>query len=316
LKAYSINDHAYRLTETLAANAAAHGVEIARGSQGERLIDAGASGPGSLSAGIAMAEICMGGLGTVTVGTDMTTPAWPWRLLVRSSHPVIACLSSQYAGWKLEHKDYFALGSGPARALAYKEEVLIEVGYRDTSRHATLVLETDSPPPAEIISTICRDCHVTPDDLTIIYAPTQSLSGSTQVVARVLEVALHKAHTLHFPLNDVVEGLASAPLCPPHPDFVTSMGRTNDAIIYGGQVHLFVKGDAKAAKELANSLPSRGSRDFGRPFSDVFKAFNGDFYAIDPLLFSPASVMVTALESGQTFRSGGVNQDLLNASFT
>jgi methenyltetrahydromethanopterin cyclohydrolase len=315
VKAYSVNDHALALADELVANATAHGIEIMRGSQGERLIDAGAKGRGGLSAGIAIAEICMGGLGTVSIGPELTTPAWPWRVLVRSSQPVISCLASQYAGWKLEHQDYFALGSGPARALAYKEDVLLEIGYRDTSRHATLVLETDNPPPPEIISAICHDCHVQAENLTIIYAPTQSLSGATQVVARVLEVALHKAHTLHFPLTDIVEGLASAPLCPPHPDFVISMGRTNDAIIYGGQVHLFVKGDPKSAEELAKSLPSKGSRDFGRPFADVFKAFNGDFYAIDPHLFSPASVMVTALQSGETFRSGGVDQDLLNASF-
>ncbi len=315
MKAYSINDRAFQLTEELVAESGTQGIEAVRGPSGERLIDAGARERGSIAAGVKIASICMGGLGAIHIGPDMASPSWPWRLIVRSSQPVIACLASQYAGWSLSADKYFSLGSGPARALAQKEVIFGEIGYRDTSRHATIVLETDTPPPAEIVAMLAHDCHVHVEDLTIIYAPTQSLAGSVQVVARVLEVALHKAHTLHFPLPDIVEGLASAPLCPPHPDFVTSMGRTNDAIIYGGQVQLFVRGPDEAAKALAESLPSKSSRDYGRPFADVFKAFNGDFYAIDPLLFSPASVMVTSLQSGETYRSGMIAQDLLDASF-
>ena len=49
----------------------------------------------------------------------------------------------------------------------------------------------------------------------------------------------------NFPLERIVDGMGAAPLAPPHPDFVTAMGRTNDAIIYGGQVHLFVTGPAE-----------------------------------------------------------------------
>jgi methenyltetrahydromethanopterin cyclohydrolase len=77
---------------------------------------------------------------------------------------------------------------------------------------------------------------------------------------------------------------------------------------------LFVRGSAKDAKELAEKLPSRGSRDHGRPFAEVFKAFKGDFYAIDPLLFSPAEVIVVALESGETFRAGARDEEMLARS--
>ncbi len=154
-----------------------------------------------------------------------------------------------------------------------------------------------------------------PERLTFIYAPTHSLAGNVQVVARVLEVALHKVHELKFPLANILDGIASAPMSPPHPDFITAMGRTNDAIIYGGFAHLFVTGPAAAARDLAMALPSTNSRDYGRPFAEVFKAFNFDFYKIDPMLFSPAVAMVTAVESGETFRAGQVSQDLLDASF-
>ena len=159
------------------------------------------------------------------------------------------------------------------------------------------------------------DCGVAPSSLTVIYAPTQSLAGATQVVARVLEVALHKAHELKFPLERIVDGMGAAPLSPPHPDFVAAMGRTNDAIIYGGRAHLYVTGPAKDAKGLAEALPSRASRDFGSPFAEVFRRYKGDFYAIDPMLFSPAEVIVTAVESGESFHAGAVDHKLLDASF-
>jgi methenyltetrahydromethanopterin cyclohydrolase len=261
----------------------------------------------------------MGGLGAITLELSAAAPNWPATLVSRSSNPVIACLASQYAGWRLSHGEgadkFFALGSGPARALARREPLFEQLGYADKADSATLVLESATPPPPAIVAKVAQDCGVDPGSLTFIYAPTQSLAGSVQVVARSLEVALHKALELGFPLDHIVDGVGAAPLCPPHPDFVIAMGRTNDAIIYAGQVHLFVTGPADAARSLAERLPSGGSRDYGRPFADIFKRVKGDFYAIDPMLFSPASVIVTAIEIGASFRAGAVNLSLLDASF-
>ena len=261
----------------------------------------------------------MGGLGAVRLVPDNATPRWPWTIAVASPQPVIACLGSQYAGWSLAHgtgKDaFFALGSGPARALAQKEAVFKDIGYRDEADAAVLVIESGRPPPPEIVEKVTHDCGVAPSALTVIYAPTQSLAGAAQVVARVLEVALHKAHELKFPLDRIVDGMGAAPLSPPHPDFVTAMGRTNDAIIYGGRAQLYVTGPAADAKGLADALPSRASRDFGAPFAEIFKRFKGDFYAIDPMLFSPAEVIVTAIESGESFHAGSLHHELLDASF-
>ena len=93
------------------------------------------------------------------------------------------------------------------------------------------------------------------------------------------------------------------------------MGRTNDAIIYGGRVHLFVNGPATDAHALAEQLPSRRSRDYGRPFAEIFASFNRDFYAIDPMLFAPAAVIATALETGESFHAGGLDPKLLDAAF-
>jgi len=318
-KEFSLNTLTGALVDRLVANAARLRVQVSKGEAGETIIDAGKAALGGIDAGLALAEICLGGLGTVSLAPTGANPKWPFELSVRSNDPVIACLASQYAGWALSHGEgkgaFFALGSGPGRALARKEPLFAELDYHDKASRVTLVLESDKPPPREITEKVAHDTGVAAENVTFIYAPTQSLAGSIQVVARVLEVALHKSHELKFPLSRIVDGVASAPICPPHPDFVQAMGRTNDAIIYGGRAHLFVTGPSADAKELAEKLPSTTSRDFGRPFAEVFKAYKGDFYNIDPSLFSPARAIVTAVETGETFHAGEINQALLDVSF-
>jgi methenyltetrahydromethanopterin cyclohydrolase len=317
--ALSINTLTGHLVDRLIADAARLRVSVSKGARGETVIDAGKAARGGIEAGLRIAEICLGGLGHVELSPTGGNPKWPFELSVRTSDPVIACLASQYAGWALSHGEgkgaFFALGSGPARALARKEPLFQELAYHDHAGRATLVLEGDRAPPPEITEKVAAACGVATEDVTFIFAPTQSLAGAVQVVARVLEVALHKAHELKFPLERIVDGLGAAPLSPPHPNFVEAMGRTNDAIIYAGLTHLFVTGPSDDAKALAEQLPSTNSRDYGRPFAEIFKTYKGDFYQIDPMLFSPARAIVTAVDTGETFRAGKIDDALLDASF-
>ncbi|MBL8506546.1 MAG: methenyltetrahydromethanopterin cyclohydrolase [Methylobacillus glycogenes] len=311
----SVNQLTNPLVQQLINNAKALRVKVEKLDNGATIIDAGIKAEGGLEAGRLIAEICMGGLGHVQLQSSTAFPHWPWALSVHSNNPVLSCLGSQYAGWSLSHEKFFSLGSGPGRALAGREELYKELGYKDQADAAVLVLESDKVPPVEVIEKVARDTGVAIDKLTFILTPTRSLAGTVQIVARVLEVALHKIHTLHFPLENVVDGIASAPLPPPAPDFLIGMGRTNDAILFGGHAHIFVKGSDEAAAKLAQELPSSASRDYGRPFAEVFKAVNMDFYKIDPLLFSPAAVTVTALESGRSFTGGKLDAALLDQSF-
>ncbi len=281
------------------------------------MVDAGIQERGGLEAGRRIAEICMGGLGQVSL--FCRGGRWPLTVSVHSSNPVLACLGSQYAGWSLSAgsgKDAFhALGSGPARALAGRESLFQELGYRDRADQACLVLEVDRRPPPEVVDKVVRDCGISPSRLTFILTPTRSLAGVVQVVARVLEVALHKVHALGFPLERVVDGAGSAPIPPPAGDFIVAMGRTNDAILFAGEVHLFVDADDEDARSLAERLPSSSSRDYGKPFAQVFKDYGYDFYRIDPLLFAPAQVVVSSLRSGRSFHAGRLDSALLEASF-
>lgn len=313
----SVNRLAAPLVEDLVARADELGCRVSRDERGVRIVDAGIDAPGSVAAGLRIGEICLGGLGHVTLrsgGAD-----WPSWLDVRSSQPVLACLGSQYAGWSLAAskeetggKKFFALGSGPARALAGKETLFGELGYRDADAAAgVLVLEVDRPPPPVVVDKVLRDCGLQAEALTIVLTPTSSRAGTTQVVARVLEVALHKTHELGFALADVIDGSGSAPLPAPSPDGVQAMGRTNDAILYGGRVHLTVRGSDEHANALARELPSGRSRDHGRSFADIFRDCGFDFYKIDPALFAPAEVWVSNVDSGSTFHAGGLDMPLL-----
>jgi methenyltetrahydromethanopterin cyclohydrolase len=313
----SVNGLARPLVERLLASADALALNVARDASGACIVDAGIETRGSVAAGLLIGEICMGGLGQVGLRAG-GLEGWPTWIEVRSSQPVLACLASQYAGWSLAAskeetggKKFFSLGSGPARALAAKEPLFAELGYRDRADAGVLVLEVDRRPPKVVVDKLLRDCGLQPQSLTLILTPTTSLSGTTQVVARVLEVALHKAHELGYALGNIVDGMASAPLPAPSPDGVIAMGRTNDAILYGGRVHLTVRGDDTAARQLALQLPSSNSRDYGRSFADIFKEVEYDFYKIDGALFAPAEVWVSNLDSGNTWHAGALNMALL-----
>lgn len=313
----SVNERAQPLVEQLIADAEELGISVSRDASGVCLIDAGITVKGGVEAGLRMGAICMGGLGRVTLRSG-SPEGWPTWLEVQSSQPVLACLASQYAGWSLAAskdetggKKFFSLGSGPARALAAKEKLFAELAYRDSAKTGVIVLEVDRMPPKIIIDKLLNDCGLQPEALTIIVAPTSSLAGTTQVVTRVLETALHKAHELGFELTHVVEGAGAAPLPAPSPDAVQAMGRTNDAILYGGRVHLTVTCGDDAARDLAKRLPSRNAKDHGRSFAEIFKEVEYDFYKIDGALFAPAEVWVTNLESGNTWHGGGLELGLL-----
>lgn len=311
----SVQHYSAPLVAHLVENAPALGCTVSTHETGATIVDAGIQAVGGLEAGRIIAEICMGGLGKVALQQVPQFAHWPLSVVVTATQPVIACLGSQYAGWALSHEKFFSLGSGPARSIAQREDVFKDINYSDKGEQTVLVLETDKVPPVQVIEKVARDTGLPANQLTFILTPTRSVAGSLQVTARVLEVALHKCHTLHFDLNAIVDGYGVAPVPPPSPDFIVGMGRTNDAILFGGFVQLFVNVDDDAAEQLTKQLPSSASKDYGRPFAEVFKAVNMDFYQIDPMLFSPAKVSVTNLKSGRTFFAGKFNEDLLNQSF-
>lgn len=313
----SVSAYAARIVDSIVADAGALRCAVSTGEAGERLIDMGAGVLGGLEAGRRLGEVCMGGLGTVAITSASGLERWPLGVVVHATNPVIACLGSQYAGWTItdDESGFFALGSGPARALSRVEELYGELGYVDSHKKTALVIEGDKAPPPAVARKVASACNVDPSDLTILFAPTGSLAGTVQIAARVLEVSLHKAHALHFNLDNIVDGYGVAPLAPPIPDFVQAMGRTNDGIIYGGRIQLFVKGSDDEAKKLADNLPSSTSSAYGKPFAEIFAEVQGDFYKIDAMLFSPALVTVSNIETGKSFHAGKLAPEIVDKSF-
>ena len=149
----SVSARAAKIVDQIAANADALRLTVTTGSQGERLIDMGGAALGCLEAGRLLGEVCMGGLGRVEFTKSSGVANWPLGVVVSSTNPVISCLGSQYAGWTItdEASGFFALGSGPARALSRVEELYKELGYVDHCAQASLVIEGDKAPPAAVI---------------------------------------------------------------------------------------------------------------------------------------------------------------------
>ena len=213
----SVNATAAPLVAELKKRADALRVGLTRMEDGTCVVDAGIDHRGGIEAGLLVARICMGGLGDAALRSSPTFPDWPWQVEVRTSQPVLACLGAQYAGWSLSFDTpgkFHALGSGPARALAVREPLFEELGYRDQAGSACLVLETDRFPPLALAEKVSMDCGVAPEQMTLVLTPTGSLAGGVQIAARVVEVALHKAHEIGFPLDAIVDGTGSAPLPP------------------------------------------------------------------------------------------------------
>lgn len=282
---------------------------------GGTLFDLGAKCEGSIEAGIRLAEICLAGLGRVSLAAgELGGIAWP-HLQVSTDHPVLACLGSQYAGWQLSAGKFFGMGSGPMRAVAAREEVFGKLGIRESADEAIGIIETSRLPDESIVKIIAEKTGVAPDRVTLLVARTASPAGNVQVVARSVETALHKLFELGFDVHRIRSGFGVTPLPPVAPDDLKGIGWTNDAILYGGRVTLWVTGDDESLAEIGARVPASASSAYGKPFLEIFEEAGRDFYKIDPHLFSPAEIVLINLQTGRVHRFGHTNVDVLRRSF-
>ncbi|MBA3760001.1 MAG: methenyltetrahydromethanopterin cyclohydrolase [Gemmatimonadales bacterium] len=310
-----MNEAASEIADSMANQADLLRVRTSRLPSGARVIDAGVEAEGGIEAGLALAEICMGGLGNVSFAPLQIGGRSYAGLIVWTDHPAVACMASQYAGWAISVDKFFAMGSGPLRAHARVERELFEkLGYEEQADEGVLVLETRSLPNDEVAAWVAEKARVQPVQLTFVVAPTASIAGGVQISARIIETGLHKMETLGFDVRRVVSAMGTAPLPPVAKNDLRAIGRTNDCILYGGQARYTIKAPDAELEKLAEQVPASASRDYGTPFYEIFQRYGGDFYKIDPLLFSPAEVWLTSTESGRTFHAGRLNPEVLEAS--
>lgn len=313
----NLNERAFRVACELIERADELGAAV-HTVGGATVIDAGVAAAGSLGAGVMLARACLSDLGDVSLSPGSVGDFAVPHVSVAVHRPVAACMASQYAGWQLSVGGYFAMGSGPMRAAYGKEELFNDAALSALREKPTCVvgvLETAKLPDEAVVAYVAERTGVAASNITLLAARTASLAGGVQVVARSVETALHKLHALHFGLSRVVAGFGSAPLPPVARSDTHAIGRTNDAVLYGGRVVLHVRGDDDSLRQAGEKLPSSASSDYGRPFREIFKRYNHDFYKIDPMLFSPAHVTLQNIETGNSFAFGAVNEAVLLESF-
>jgi methenyltetrahydromethanopterin cyclohydrolase len=310
-----MNEAASEIADGMADRADLLRIRTHRLPTGARVIDAGVQVDGGIEAGIALSEICMGGLGKVTpTPVQIAAQSYP-GVMVRTDHPALACMASQYAGWAISVGKFFAMGSGPLRAHARVERELFEkLGYEERADEGVLVLEGRILPTDEVAVWVAEKARLQPGQLTLVVAPTASLAGGVQISARIVETGLHKMESLGFDVRRVVSALGTAPLPQVAKNDLRAIGRTNDCILYGGQAWFTIRASDDELRKLAEQVPASASRDYGTPFYEIFQRYEGDFYKIDPLLFSPAEVWLTSTETGRTFHAGRLNSEVLEAS--
>lgn len=315
-KTLSVNRLAYKLVEKLCENPEFYGVKIEKTDSGTTIVDAGINAKGGFHAGKIITEICMGGCGKAEITFrdygELELPS----IFVYTDLPVIATLGSQYAGWQIKEEDYFAIGSGPGRALALKpKEIYKEIGYKDDFEKAIILLETEKHPPDKLIERLAKDCHVSFNNLMIILTPTISIAGATQVSGRIVETGIHKLRRLGLNPKVISYAWGCAPIPPVHPKFVHAMARTNDAILYGGIAYYAVEcEDEGKLRMIVNKAPSKASKNYGKPFIEIFKEAKYNFYKIDPNLFAPAILIINNAKTGNTLKAGELNVEILAKS--
>lgn len=312
---FRLNDRAAQIVDAVAASADALRVALLSVDGGGRVLDFGVEAEGGLAAGSALSRVCGAGLLEIDLtGGEIDGTGWP-HVQVTTDFPTEACLFSQYAGWQVSVGKFFAMGSGPMRAASAREDLFGKLGYRETANVAVGVLEGRKLPGPEVFQFLSERTGVSAENLTLLVAPTASAAGNFQVVARVVETAMHKLLELGFDVRRIRSAHGTAPLSPVAKDDLTGIGRTNDAILYGGRVTLWVRGDDESIAHIGPKVPAVASACYGQPFLKIFEDAGRDFYKIDPHLFSPAEIVFQNLDTGRVHRFGKTAPEVLKQSF-
>lgn len=312
---YSVNEKALEIVKEILDEKEELHCEVETLANGTTVIDAGIKTEGTTELGKLIGEVCLGGLGAVRMSQisigNLALPA----VIVGTDQPVIATLGSQYSGWTIHRGEFFAMGSGPARALARVEKPLFEeIEYGDDFEAGVIVLETRDEPTVEVTDCISERCGIRPSELTCIVVPTASKAGSVQISARIVEVGMHKMHEVGIDIRNIRRGYGVAPIAPVMENDNRAMGASNDCILYGGRTFFYLREEDPRVADSIERIPSSHSEQYGEPFYELFESVDFDFYHVDPLLFSPAEVTITHMESRTILKAGGLNPTILKKS--
>ena len=278
---------------------------------GATVIDFGVEADGGLEAGLLLAEIQTAGLATLQTRMDGVAGAPTPFVELTTDHPGTALLGSQKAGWELDLEGFAGLGSGPARALVGEEREFAAIDYYDEFDLTVLCVESATLPDDDVVAHVADRANVNEGAVFLPTTALGSTAGSVTAAARAAELAVFRLFELGYDPENVASVAGSAPVAPVSYDETEAMGRTNDALAYGGEVHLTVATDEP---DLFEQLPSSAANEHGRPFAEVFADAGYDFYEVDESVFAPAAVTVD-VRDGATYSFGETREDLLAESF-
>ena len=279
---------------------------------GATVLDFGVDALGGMEAGMLLAEIQTAGLATVQSRMDSIAGAPTPHVELATDHPALALLCSQKAGWELtfEEPEFDGLGSGPARALVAEEDEFRALEYADEFDLTALSVESVELPGDRVAEHIAERAGVEPSGVFLPTYATGSTVGSVTAAARAAELALFRLFELGYDVRSVQSAFGSAPVAPVTYDERHALARTNDAVAYGGEVHLTVAEDF----DDFDRVPSTAREEYGTPFADIFAAADWDFYEVPETIFAPAKLTVN-VANGPTYVFGDTDEELLADAF-
>lgn len=277
---------------------------------GATVLDFGVEVDGGMEAGVLLTEIQTAGLATVTTRLGDVAGAPIPHVELSTDHPDIALLCSQKAGWELNFEFFDGLGSGPARALVGQETEFEAIGYYDEFDLTVLAVEGIELPDDRVAEHVADLAEVEPSGVFLPTYALGSVAGSVAAAARAPELAVWRLFELGYDPADVISVQGTAPVAPVGYDESEAMARTNDALAYGGKVHLTVRSD----DDVFEKLPSTAAEEYGKPFADIFESHDWDFHELDESVFAPAQVTIDVV-NGPTHVLGETHEELLAESF-
>lgn len=314
----SLNKRAMKVVRQIMDDAEALGCKVITMDCGATLIDMGQECPGSYEAALLFTRVDIGDLGLVQYGDFRLDDKHTFAAVeLYIDQPLAACLASQIAGWKLGTGEYATIGSGPARALAVhpSDWYFSMTPYRDEHHEAVLCLQDVNYPSEETARFVAQACRVKPKDLYILTSPSACIVGSVQVSARIIEQMCHKMYEKNFDVRQIVRARGRAPVAPYVKDELKSMGRINDALIYGSEVECWVDStDEQIATTIQQLVGLSSSPCYGELFEDVFVRSGKDFFNVHHDVHSLAKIQIHNINTGRVFFAGEIHFDALQRS--
>jgi methenyltetrahydromethanopterin cyclohydrolase len=283
---------------------------------GSVLVDMGLTCPGSWKAAQVFVEAGFGGLGKATFGKFELEPFCVPTIDVWVDNPVLAVVASQAGCWQLGDGEFAEIGSGPARAVALADR-WSGSGYHETADEVVLQLQTRHVPSDTLCRAVADACHIKPEQVYVVFAPTACLVGVTQVASRTVEQVMIKLFLHGFDIHTIRTGFGTAPVAPLTNDESVAMGRANDCLFYGATTVLNADAPDDAIEKILKKFcfDVNSGEFWGMPFAQIFSHFHHNWFEVPDLIDSPAKVIINSLQTGHSFVGGQINREVLSVSF-